>query len=244
MKRIGVLARVFSNEEYKESFLDGNLYMNTIDYFRKYEEELEGNVGDKYEALTGWMHPHEFILEIEVNGVKHTLNPDDIAGAVAISMKAHDYANVFCMTHLHSHDIDMSKIRGEEELKLAKQYFTLPKEVEKLGEYMIVITKPSEFLRRVRIEAQRLLDNDDALYYQSKQVIYYDAATKSIMLDNGDDALFYKQSKYAHQNEFRLCLVRDNPDNEPCTMRIGDIRDISMEIKTRDFNSLMEIKLK
>ncbi|GJL32578.1 hypothetical protein TUM17575_51670 [Klebsiella pneumoniae] len=82
MKKIGILLKVFSSEQYKEDFLNGNLYMNTINYFRKYEEEAKGNIGDKYEALTGWMHPHEFRFEIEINGVKHTINPDDIVGPI------------------------------------------------------------------------------------------------------------------------------------------------------------------
>lgn len=242
VKKIGILAKVFSCEEYKEDFLNGNIYMNTIQFFRSYEEETEGNIGDKYEALTGWMHPHEYRFELEVDGVKHILNPDDIVGPITTSMKIHDHANVFCMTHLHSHDLDMSSIKNEEEFRLAEKYFTLPEEVKNLGEYMVVITNPREFVRRARDEAQRLHDIGDAVYYQSKQVIYYDAATQSIMLDNHNDAPFYKQSKYAHQNEYRLCLVRNNPDNKPYTMKIGSLRDISMELKTNDFNFLLELK--
>lgn len=242
MKKIGILAKVFSCEEYKEDFLNGNIYMNTIQYFRDYEEETEGNVGDKYEALTGWLQPHEYRFEIVVNGVKHTLNPNDIVGPITTTMNRHNHANVFCMTHLHSHELDMSSIKSEEEYRLAEKYFTLPEEVKNLGDYMVVITNPMEFVRRARDEAQRLYDINDAIYYQSKQVVYYDAATQSLMLDNDNDAPFYKQNRYAHQNEYRLCLLRDNPDDKPYTMKIGNLRDISMELKTSDFNSLLELR--
>lgn len=242
MKKIGVLLKVFSSEKYKKDFLDGKLYMNTINYFRNYEEETLGNVGDKHEALSGWMHPHEYRFEIEINGQKLVLNPDDIVGPLTLSMKMHDHANVFCMTHLHSHDIDMSKIKNDEEFEQLKMYFTLPDEVRNLGEHMVVITDPKEFISRVLTEGTKLLETGVALDYQSKQVTYYDEAEKSLMLANGRDAPFYKQSLYAHQNEYRFCLTRENPNDEPYIMNIGDIRSLSMELKTSDFNSLLEIR--
>ena len=62
------------------------------------------------------------------------------------------------------------------------------------------------------------------------------------MLDNSRDAPFYKQSLYSHQNEYRLCLTRDNPDDEPYVMHIGDLRNISMEINTSEFNSLIDLR--
>ncbi|ENT8515866.1 hypothetical protein ACKGJF_002718 [Raoultella ornithinolytica] len=242
MKKIGILLKVFSSEKYKEDFLNGNLYMNTINYFRKYEEDTKGNIGDKFEALTGWMHPHEFRLEIEFNGVKHKINPDDIVGPIITSMKIHEHANVFCMTHLHSHDIDMGNIKSEEEYELVKRYFTLPDDVRNLGEYMVVITSPMEFVDRALAEGKKLLNAKEALDYQSKQVVYYDEAEKSLLLDNMRDAPFYKQSLYEHQNEYRLCLTRDNPDDKPYVMHIGNLRDISIEIKTSEFNSMLELK--
>ncbi|MEN4889200.1 hypothetical protein [Erwinia billingiae] len=244
MKKLGILLKVFSSEEYKECFLNGDLYMNTINYFRKYEEEAEGNIGDKFEALTGWMHPHEFVLEIEINGIKHKLNPDDMAGPATTSMKIHDHANVFCMTQLHSHDIDMANIKSDEEYERVREYFTLPDDVKKLGKYMVVITDPKEFVRRSVAEGKRLLQERMAIDYQSKQVIYYDEAEKSLMLDNFREAPFYKQSIYSHQNEYRLCLTRDNPDDQPYVMHIGDLRSISMEMKTSEFNSMIEIRKK
>lgn len=241
-KKVGILFKVFSKEEYKDGFLDGYLFMNTIDYFRKYEEELDCNVADRFEALTGWLHPHDVILTLEVNGEKYTLNPEDMAAPTTISMKKHDNANVYCMTQLHSHDVDMSCVKGEEEEQLLKEYFTLPKESENLGEYLVIIVNPVDFLERVKVAVQRLVDKNEMQYYQAKQVIYYDENSSSLTLSNDMDAPFYKQSKYAHQSEFRLCLIRDNQVNEPFTLNIGSIRDIATEIRTEEFNNLIEIK--
>ncbi|MGA4664416.1 hypothetical protein ACK6SE_03330 [Enterobacter ludwigii] len=241
-KKIGVLFKVFSREDYKEGFLDGHLYMNTIDYFRKYEEELDGNIADKFEALTGWFQPHDVILTLEVNGEKLTLNPDDMAGPTTISMKKHDHANVYCMTQLHSHDIDMSRVKGEEEERRLRQYFTLPKESENLGAYLVIIVNPAAFLERVRLAVQGHVEKNEVYAYQAKQVIYYDENKTSLTLKNDMEAPFYKQSKYSHQSEFRLCLLRDNVNNKPFTLNIGSIRDIATEIRTEEFNSLIEIK--
>jgi len=241
-KKIGILFKVFSREDYKEGFLDGHLYMNTIDYFRKYEEELDGNIADKFEALTGWLQPHDVILTLEVNGEKLTLNPDDMAAPTTISMKKHDYANVYCMTQLHSHDIDMSCVKGAEEERLLREYFTLPKESQNLGAYLVIIVNPAAFLERVRLAVLEHMEREDVYAYQAKQVIYYDENTTSLTLKEDMEAPFYKQSKYAHQSEFRLCLLRDNPNNKAFTLNIGSIRDIATEIRTEEFNSLIEIK--
>ena len=244
MKKIGILLKVFSNEAYKKDFLDGNLYMNTINFFRHYEEDIEDNIGDCFEALTGWLHPHEFQLDLSVNGEAITINPDDIVGPITISMMAHNNANVYCMTHLHSHDIDMSNIKSDEEYELLKEYFTLPEDVNNLGEHMVVITNPKEFVRRTVEEGKRLYKLGLALDYQSKQVVYYNESQQSLMLEKFRDAPFHKQSRYAHQNEYRLCLTRNNPNDEPFIMKIGDLRGMSMEIKTSEFNSLIELNKK
>jgi len=242
-KKIGILTRVFSTADYREAFLDGKLYMNTIDFFRNYEEKDDGNIADVHEALSGWMHPHEFRLEIEFNGVKHVLNPEDMSGPMTTSMTIHKHANVFCMTHLHSHELDMSAIKGEEELELARSYFKLPKEVEKLGNFMVVISNPDEFLRRIKIEVQRLFEEKKAIWYSSKQVKYYDESNTSLILKDVMDAPFHKQLKYFHQCEFRICLIRDNLLNQPFEMNIGSIKDISIPIDTRDFNSMIELRV-
>lgn len=242
-KKIGILIRVFSCAEYRDAFLDGELYMNTIDFFRSYEEQEDGNIADAHEALSGWMHPHEFRLEIEFNGVKHVLNPEDMSGPMTTSMTIHKHANIFCMTYLHSHVLDMSSIKNAEEIELARSYFKLPQEVEKLGNFMVVITNPDEFLYRVRSEAQRLLDDEKAIWYSSKKVKYYDEINTSLILEDMMEAPFHKQLKYAHQCEYRICLIRDNPSNEPFKMNIGSIKDISIPIDTREFNSMIELRV-
>lgn len=241
-KKLGILLKIFASKDYKEQFLDGKLYMNTIEYFRHFEEDVDGNVADKYEALTGWMHPNEFKFVIEINGEKHTLNSDNLAGPVTTSMCVHNNANVYCMTQLHSHDIDMSNIKSNEEYELVKEYFTLPKEVERLGPYMVIITNPVEFNRRVADEAKRLCKIGEANWFASRQVTYYDESSGSFILDDSRDAPFYKQSKYKHQNEYRICLIRNNEENEPFTMNIGSVRDIVIETETKDFNSIIELR--
>jgi hypothetical protein len=242
-KKIGVLLKVFSCEEFRESFLSGILYMNTIEFFRNFEESIEGNIADKHEALTAWMQPHDFILELEVDGVKHVFNPEDMAGPMTTSMKLHNNANVFCMTQLHSHDLDMTNLKGEEEIKLARSYFTLPKEVEALGDYTVVITNPSEFLNRFRNAAQKLCEEQKANWYCSKQVQYYDELNSSLVLEDLMNAPFHKQSKYSHQSEYRLCVISDNASGEVLKLDIGDIKDIAFKTMTKDFNSLLELKI-
>lgn len=242
-KKVGILFKIFSREDYKEGFLDGRLYMNTIDYFRNYEEKIEGNISDKHEALSGWLRPHDAIITLKFNGKEYTFNPGDLAAPTTLSLLKHDHANVYCMSHLHSHDIDMSCVsKDEEEERLLREYFTLPEESENLGEYLVFIQNPKEFLERAKLAIHKLIEKDEVYAYHARQVTYYDENDTSLTLIDDMDAPFYKQSKYSHQSEFRLCLHRHKSTNEPFTLDIGSIRDIATEIRTEEFNSLIEIK--
>ncbi|HHJ0103612.1 TPA: hypothetical protein ACQD72_001620 [Yersinia enterocolitica] len=240
-RKVGVLLKIFSNEKYKDEFLRGNLYMNTIDYFRKYEENTDGNVADKNEALSGWWQPNEIKIVIEVNGEKRELNPNDMPAPVTLSMNAHDHANIFCMTHLHSHEIDMSRVTSIEEENKLREYFTLPEDMEKLGEHLVVITDPMLFLQKTRNAAQMLIDAGQGFWYSAKQISYYDEVKSSLFLKNEMEAPFHKQKKYEHQSEYRICFGRDNPNNVAKTLSIGDISDITVVTKTKEFNGLIEI---
>lgn len=239
MRKVGILLKIFSKEEYKNDFLAGKIYMNTIQYFRDFEDSLDGNVADKHEAIHGWLQPGEFKLMIGAEGDMREIDQDSLSSPVTISLNAHMHANIFCMTHLHSHEIDMDNLnRGD--LDKLKEFFTLPEDVINLGKYAVVIHEPSIFLSKFRNKAQELYNNGKISWYQSKQVNYYDEVNKSLVLESEMDAPFYKQSKFSHQNEYRFLIMRENGLNEALTIDIGDIRSICSEIATEDFNDLIE----
>lgn len=91
--RIYFFVKTFEKQEYADQFLDGLLYMNTLDYFVRLEEDEDSGRGDRYEGVDSWLQPNE--IQIEVNGV--VLNSADLAGPVSIQMHHHLVKNVFCM---------------------------------------------------------------------------------------------------------------------------------------------------
>lgn len=240
MRKVGILLKIFSKEEYKNDFLSGKIYMNTIQYFRDFEDSKDGNVADKHEAIHGWLQPGEFKLMIGAEGDMREIDQDSLTSPMTISLNSHMYSNIFCMTQLHSHDIDMDNLK-EGDLDKLKEFFTLPEDVINLGKYAVVIHKPSVFTSRFRDKAQELYNNGEISWYQSKQVSYYDEVNKSVVLSEMD-APFYKQSKFSHQNEYRFLVMRDNGMNKAFTVDIGDIRDMCSEIATEEFNELIEFK--
>jgi len=240
-KKIGVLFKVFSKKKFKDDFLDGSLYMNTIDYFRKYEEDLEDNIADRFEALSWWLQPNDAIIELECNGEKITLSHKDLAAPSTLRRYKYDCANIYCMTHLHSRDIDTSCVKSGQEEKLLESYFILPPEIENLGKYLVMIFEPVSFLDRVKEKSFELAEEIGLKTFMAGQVTYYDEKNSSLVLDDDFDSVFHKQSKFSHQSEFRLCLIRDNPENERIVLNIGSIRDIAIEMETKDFNRIIKL---
>lgn len=241
-KKIGILLKTLSSENFKEDFLDGILYMNTLDFFRHYEEKIEGNVADKFEGVSAWLQPKDSNFSFALpNGETLKIRPEDVGSPTTINFNYHSGVNVFCMTHLHSHDIDMGIPLGDEEKGKLREYFTLPRDVEDLGSYLVVITDINAFLERALAAADKLVNEKSISYYETRQVSYYDEAGDSLILRNNIDGIFHKQSKFSHQSEYRLCIVRENPNNEYFKLSIGDIRDISYEMATSDFNNFIKI---
>lgn len=241
MKKIGILLKIFSKKKFRDDFLSGNIYMNTIQYFRDYEDEHDGNVSDENEALHGWFQPGAFKLMIGVGDDMREINQDSLSSPMAIRLNAHNHANVFCMTQLHSHDVDMSNpLPGD--IERLREYFTLPDDASKLGDYAVIINEPEVFLSKLIGRAQELYNEGQIAWYQSRAVSYYDEINESLSLENELEAPFYKQSKYSHQQEYRFLLINKLNINKPYVLDIGDIRHLCSEIKTNEFNGLIDIR--
>lgn len=236
-KEFGVFVKVFSQEKYREDFLNGKFYMNTIKYFKEFEEEASNNIGDKNEAITAWLQPENIQITFDVNSMHpFTIHGKDIADPVAIRTHCHDNYNVLCLTHLHSHGIDMSKPVSYEESEMLKKYFNLPSESANLGDYAVIIYDIPAFIERLTIAAKKMIDTHQIFSFKADKVKYYDK-DKTLSLDDGEEAVFHKQSDYKHQSEYRVCIDRRVPYSEPLIFDMENIKDISLECLTSEINS-------
>lgn len=238
---IGFFVRVFSQEKYRDDFLKGNLYMNSIKFFRDYEDKHSANVGDKHEALTAWLQPANLRLTFHTPDGDLVIPGSDIAAPIALRLNSFDSINVFCLTVLHSHGITLDSLVTDEDFERIKGYFTLPDDVNNLGDYAVVIPNTGAFLERVRKAGQILVDAAEAQGMVYKAVTYYDP-NESLSLSNINDAIFHKQKTYEHQKEFRITLDRGLAKSEPYTLQIGDISDIAFPVATNDINKFVRLE--
>ncbi|MBJ8972722.1 hypothetical protein [Citrobacter braakii] len=238
---IGFFVRIFSEEKYRDDFIKGNLYMNTIKYFREYEDIHSGNVGDKHEALSAWLQPANIRMIIKHPKGDIVIPGSEIAAPIALRRNRFDSINVFCLTVLHSHGITLDDYVSEEDFEKLKAYFTLPDDVCNLGRYAAVIPNTGLFLERVRAAAQALVDAEEAIGLVCQQVTYYDIKD-SLSLEDENDAIFHKQKNYEHQREFRIAFDRGSEVAEPFTLKIGDISDIAIPVLTADINKYVKLE--
>ncbi|WP_047647780.1 hypothetical protein [Enterobacter asburiae] len=241
-KEYGFFVKVFSKEEYRNDFLKGKIFMNTIKFFKEFEDAHDGNVGDKHEAVGGWFQPKGMRIVIKPEGAEPIIiTEEDLGGPVIVRMNRHDAINVFCITLLHSHGVGIDEQVDEETFEKLKSYFTVPDDLANLGEYAVVIPKIPPFLDKIRNAAGALITDKQALSFRAEKVNYYDK-NSSLTLTNPDDAVFYKQSDYEHQSEFRFCLDRGRDVAEPFILEVGDLDGIALPCLTNEINSFIKFE--
>ncbi|EFG7836917.1 TPA: hypothetical protein ACM36I_000353 [Escherichia coli] len=234
--------KLFSQDSFREGFINGQLYMNPLSYFIKVEDESANNVADKHEGVSGWLQPDEHILKIGLPGEEIILTQDDFAGPITIKMDWVDNINVFCMTHLHSHGI-LSRPFYEHEVDKLKGYYKLPPKAENLGQYFALVWDEAEFMSRVIKKLDSLVASGEVLAYRCEPIVYFDEK-ETLKFDQFSLAsVFNKRSSYSHQNEYRIAIYRASPDGEPFTLDIGHIGDIVKIGNTREFNEMIKLDL-
>jgi len=103
-KTIWYLVKIFKEEHHAEQFIAGNLYLNRLSYFKKFEEKGDDGRLDKNEAVAMWFQPDDGLkFNLNVPGVGSCeITKKDLAGPISISYQHHDYFNVFCMYAVHT----------------------------------------------------------------------------------------------------------------------------------------------
>lgn len=99
-KTIFFLAKIFDNEDYADNFLHGNIFANSLSYFRKLEDGESSNRSDQHEGVVSWHQPEQ--INIEINGRLIS----NLTGPVSVKMHWHDHLNVFCIYAAHSDDFE------------------------------------------------------------------------------------------------------------------------------------------
>ncbi len=205
----------FMDESHVDSFVhDGLLYMNTIGYFRNYEND---NIrGDRYEGLEMSLLPRNIIATFG----DFVLN--DLIDKVDIRRDIVDEINIFCMTKLSDYDL----------LTAPNGRFYFSDEFKSFGNRVAVIcgNDINIFNNRVNkcIQANESISAINENQIIADQVKYVDRNNY-----HGNMNPFMKFDNYSWQKEWRIAL-RQRVNSGPFELKIGCLADIAKIWNTDD----------
>jgi hypothetical protein len=208
----------FSEPRWLEAFRnEGELFMNTLDYFRTLESDPAR--ADTYEGTGRMVQPADIGELIFDSGLpqlgKHIADPRELCGPVRVSLSKTLACNIFCMFSI-TRPIDGDIVKAEHR--------------HELGSAFVLVLNSAEFMNRV-IEAGR---REGLAELSCGAVEYYDGT-----LYSGEVGPFGKRSIYRHQSEYRI--VAKPGLGRPRTLRVGNLRDITSEIlPSADINELLD----
>ena len=124
-------------------------------------------------------------------------------------------------------------------LQCFKKQLEIPEDCTRLGKYAVLIKNPKEFIRRVRVAAER---ENYRIYW--RLVRYYDPEVGTASLESNLDSIFSKRKEYEYQKEFRFAIDTGTLGSDHITLDVGEIGDIAVCMNSREINRQFDIKIK
>lgn len=210
----------FQSAERIQSLQNGLLYMNSLEWYRKHEQENGDTViGDLFE---GMFHINEGQFTIPALGETFDIRNDLFA-----TNASNDF--VYCMfgVNPYCNSFDFSPEQKEAIIDFGNTAL--------LDRY--------EFFNRIRIAASK---ENYEIY--GKFVQYYDSNVDSVnliysLLDGTHNIAFWKRKEYIYQQEYRFLIHAPNCTKDHIELNIGDIHDISKVFKTSDILNAKVVKI-
>ena len=228
---IFALVKIVERPEYARSLLRGELYMNSLAYFREYEDHKGELRGDRWDGLGAIWQPRQ-ISEISVGDLR--IPPNELAGPILFRHSRLDYTNVFCTYSLDSRSFD--RVPSQTTLADFRRGMLMPDSVFGLGSIAVLIHNVTEFFKRVDSAIKR-----EGLSGHRGLIRYFDEAAHHG--DFGDQAGFHKRQAYAYQREYRVAVERQAPSTEPYTLSVGDLSDIAVVTTPEEVNRELKLTL-
>lgn len=213
----------FGHKKHLEELRRGVLYMNSLGYFQKLESD-EAKRSDSNEGLRGVYQQDKIKVIITVNGQDHELT--DMAAPVLITSSALSDIHAFCLFALTPGEYEVEdEVYDGNKLKIR-----FDSAHEKFGGHVLFTTNASEFQARIRAaleKAQR--------YARLGLVQYVDETTFHGSIPE-DKIGFYKLDTFKTQREYRILVFNSNKPNEPISIEVGDLSDITEIVSWSDLD--------
>lgn len=187
--------------------------MNTLKYFREYEENNPNLRGDEYEGIISSWLPSEVV--IHVNDYKLT----DLVGKIDIHDGQRDELNLYCMTIINDKDIIDA---GENGFLLSERF------LEFGNKAVLIFGKDINlFCRKLYQEVSK---RNDVNFFES-----HPKSVKYLERDGHHDKIdvFSKFNEYSWQHEWRIAVFQEGPLSH-LSLYLGDLSEIVHVVDTRD----------
>lgn len=228
-KGIYLLSKIFKEKRYMDDFLDGNLYMNCLGFFKKVEV-TENTQFDSKEAIKSYLQPDDLKIEIKFGDQIINLDKKDLAGPLIIQDHEFNNLKIICF---YSPFIDYSDLVGSQ-----KKLKITDKMKKDFGEHVIVIKDFTAFSNRLE-NAVKNNRNINTCIHQT--VDYFPDSFHGVF--NDEEIPFKKHDAFSFQQESRIVVRTEQHDEEPLILNIGDLRDICLSFTVEQFNQI-ELNLK
>lgn len=227
-----IIMAKFTNSQWVEDFLNGNIFMNNFNHFIEQEKRTkEKGQGDSYEAALVTE-----AQEIRIYDENNNLMATSKRGTMIERYDDVKKVPLFCMALFNSKDFEVLEICDKSiKFKIALP----PEDKEELrkafkSDSVILTFSPGIFVKRVK---GALLPIDANLLCGSVKYVDYsimDKKRRESFNEMRPEFLFTKHFSLDYQREYRFVLPGIRSEG-PYTKNVGDLRDLCNVISTDDF---------
>ncbi len=216
------LVKFFSERDHAQQFLDGDLFMRRLSYFRG-EEDAEGR-WDSTEGVWSWLQKKGLQIQMNVPSVGAiNITERDLAAPVSMSLGEPDDLYIYCMYAYYIEEAlpgdNLRDIYGEDRLADLEAALQVDSRCLRFGPHAVVIPW-GLFMQRLKQAAR-----SQSLRLRAGLVSYYDEE-----VFNGEfklnDVPFRKQKRFDYQREFRICVHTLDRSPMPRTFNIGSLHEL------------------
>jgi|GEM_PF-569141 len=223
--RDAVLLFKVGSFEHLTAMRHGLLYMNSLSYFSKLENEASESLrGDPLESVIGRIHggpasERSYIFELRTHDGKIL----DISENAVLTVEVPDPTNVmiFCFSAITFDEVSNVPIH-QSDIEI-----TLDKRLTEFGSHALIIGNPQAFSARLNTAIKENPHIYGSKYFQGG---YGLVEYMSLEGTSGNIGLFRKDERYSWQKEFRLCFgVKNEGLNSVGAFEflVGDLSDIT-----------------
>ncbi|MDY6231927.1 hypothetical protein [Peptostreptococcus porci] len=208
-----VLLKFCKEKQYAKDIFDGRLYGNTIEFYKKLEDNYNNDIqGDSdevtYKEKTENLHLLNEKTALKTKITKEYRYTDDDKIPVVCFMG-------FKIEELKYEDGHYSFPFNDNEINLFKKEF---------GEYCVMCYKEDIDVLLKEYCTNRFETKYD---YNFKKITYMDMSSqeyKEIFESGTSERFFYKNTKYSYQHEYRIVIGMDILNSESRYIEIGNIK--------------------